>query len=63
MSLTEEFEVIINKLRNEELKQYHVTKENFLIFRDVLVRQKDKEKIRGEALKGGDVIYTYDHSK
>ncbi|KEF39084.1 hypothetical protein M670_01471 [Schinkia azotoformans MEV2011] len=55
----EEIEEIIEKLRNGEIKQYEVTKEEFMEFREVLIKQKDKEQIRGEAKKGGVVVYTH----
>lgn len=55
----DEFEAAINKLRNGEIEQYEVNKEPFLAFREVLMAQPDKEKFRGEAKKGGGVVYTY----
>ena len=55
----EEIEAIIEKIRNGEIKQNEVTKDEFPEFREVLINQKDKEKIRGEAKKGGGVIYTH----
>lgn len=54
-----DIEAIIEKLRNGEIEQYEVTKEEFPEFREVLIKQTDKEKIRGEAKKGGGVIYTH----
>jgi len=55
----EEIETIIEKLRNGEIEQYEVTKEEFSEFREVLIKQKDREQIRGEAKKGGGVVYTH----
>lgn len=55
----EDVEEIFEKLRNGEIEQYEVTKEEFLEFREVLMKQKDKEQIRGEAKKGGGVVYTH----
>lgn len=57
----EEIEAIIGKLRNGEMEQYEVTKAEFPAFREVLIKQKDKEQIRGEAKKGGGVVYTHVH--
>ena len=54
-----EYEAIIERLRNGEIEQFLVKKENFLDFREVLMAQNDKEQICGEAKKGGDVVYTY----
>lgn len=53
------FEGVIEKLRNGEIEQFEVTKEEFPQFREVLMRQKDKAQIRGEAKKGGGVVYTH----
>ncbi|WP_458414144.1 hypothetical protein ACNQFZ_04420 [Schinkia sp. CFF1] len=55
----EDFEAVIEKLRNGELEQFVVRKEEFLLFREVLMKQKDKENIQGEAKKGGEVAYSY----
>ncbi len=52
-------EQIVEKLRSGELKHFLVTKEDFSLFREILVKQKDRENFRGEAKKGGEVIYTY----
>ncbi len=55
----DEIEAIFEKLRSGEIEQYEVTKEEFLEFREILIRQKDREQIRGEAKKGGGVVYTH----
>lgn len=55
----EDFEAVIEKLRNGELEQFVVRKEEFLLFREVLMKQEDKENIQGEAKKGGEVVYSY----
>lgn len=50
---------ILNKLRDGELNEFHVTKEQFLAFRNVLVKREDFKHFRGIALHGGEVIYKY----
>jgi len=50
---------IIEQLRNGEISNYYVPKENFMIFRKVLIEQEDYKKFRGIAQRGGDVIYEY----
>ncbi|WP_078556919.1 hypothetical protein [Bacillus alkalicellulosilyticus] len=51
---------ILSKLREGELEQYTVGKEDFLPFRAVLVNQEDRNQFVGRAHKGGTVTYTYD---
>jgi len=50
---------ILDKLRDGELNEYHVTKEQFMTFRKVLVQRKDFKHFRGIAQRGGSVIYQY----
>lgn len=50
---------ILNKLRDGELNEYLVSKEQFLSFRNVLVKREDFKHFRGIAQHGGNVVYTY----
>ena len=50
---------ILDQLRDGELNEYHVTKEQFFIFREVLVNREDFKHFRGIAKQGGSVIYRY----
>ncbi len=50
---------ILDKLKVGELHEYHVTKEQFLPFRDILVTREDFKHFRGIAQQGGSVIYRY----
>jgi hypothetical protein len=52
-------EEILNKLRDGELSEYRVSKEDFMIFRKVLVQRKDFKHFRGIAQRGGEVVYQY----
>jgi hypothetical protein len=54
-----EIEHILDKLRNREIEEYFVSKEDFLEFRDHLVKQNDFKNFRGIAQHGGSVVYTY----
>ncbi|WP_246943958.1 hypothetical protein [Bacillus pinisoli] len=56
---TSDIEHILDKLRNKELEEYLVQKEDFLIFREKLVKQSDFKHFRGVAQHGGSVVYTY----
>ncbi|MBD3843493.1 MAG: hypothetical protein IE909_16745 [Campylobacterales bacterium] len=50
---------ILDKLKNGELHQYMVTKEEFMEFRKVLVSRDDFKHFRGIAKHNGEVIYQY----
>jgi hypothetical protein len=50
---------ILDKLRDGELSEYHVTNEQFLDFREVLVKREDFKHFRGIAERGGSVLYRY----
>jgi len=50
---------LLNKLRDGEISQLQVSKEDFSVFRPVLVKQEDFKHFRGVAQQGGDVFYTY----
>lgn len=50
---------LLNKLRDGEISELRVKKDDFSIFRTVLVQREDFKHFRGIAQQGGDVIYTY----
>lgn len=50
---------ILNQLKNREISEYHVKKEDFLLFRSVLVKREDFKHFRGVAHHGGSVQYEY----
>lgn len=50
---------LLQQLRNKDVKELHVTKDQFLPFRQVLVKQEDFKHFRGIAGHGGGVIYHY----
>ena len=54
-----EYEKILQQLKEGELSLYTVKKEDFLKFREVLVKHENFKHYRGEAQQGGDIIYTY----
>lgn len=58
--MTEEhIKEILDKLKNGELNEYYVSKEDFLSVRNVIVRRDDFKHFRGIAQRGGAVIYQY----
>lgn len=52
-------EDILNRLMTDELSEYYVKNDDFMIFRDVLVQRRDFKHFRGIGQRGGDVIYQY----
>lgn len=50
---------VLEKLKNGEISEYYVKKEEFLEFRKTLVKRSDFKHFRGVAKRGGDVLYQY----
>ncbi|BAB06046.1 hypothetical protein P4637_09520 [Halalkalibacterium halodurans] len=52
--------LLLQQLRDGELESVRIEKNDFLIFRQVLAEQEDMKSFRGNAQRGGGVIYTYE---
>jgi hypothetical protein len=50
---------LLQQLRSKEVRELHVSKEEFLAFRQVLVKQVDFKHFRGIAEHGGNTLYQY----
>ncbi|WP_144548717.1 hypothetical protein [Bacillus sp. X1(2014)] len=50
---------ILDRLMTGELSEYYVTNDQFMEFRQVLVKRKDFKHFRGIGQRGGDVLYQY----
>ncbi|WP_243385430.1 abortive phage infection protein [Bacillus kexueae] len=50
---------ILDQLKNGERSEFTVTKEQFMPFRNVLVKREDFKHFRGNAQHGGTITYTY----
>ncbi|CAM4117192.1 abortive phage infection protein [Bacillus manliponensis] len=50
---------ILAQLKNGELEEYVLEKEDFYIFREVVVNHEDFKHFRGNAQHSGKIIYTY----
>lgn len=50
---------MFEKLKEGEISEYFVKKEDFLPIREVLVKRPDFKHFRGIARRNGDVIYQY----
>lgn len=52
-------ENMINSLRNREIQYIEIKKEEFLPFRELLIKQHDFKHFRGVAQQGGNIVFTY----
>lgn len=50
---------ILEKLKAGTLSEHYVRKEDFLAFREVLVKRKDFKHFRGIGQRGGDIVFEY----
>ncbi|MBK5445697.1 MULTISPECIES: hypothetical protein [unclassified Peribacillus] len=50
---------VLDKLANREMNEFRIKKEDFLGFREVLVKREDFKHFRGNAQHNGEIIYTY----
>ncbi|KEZ52701.1 MULTISPECIES: hypothetical protein [Metabacillus] len=50
---------VLDSLKSGEMNEYHVQKDSFLPFREVLVKRDDFKHFRGIAQQGGNVVYKY----
>ncbi|SOB91878.1 hypothetical protein SAMN05880501_101401 [Ureibacillus xyleni] len=55
----EKYKNLIEQLKNGVIKNIEIPKEEFLQFREVLVRDEMFKHFRGEAKQGGNVVFTF----
>ncbi|WP_042349125.1 hypothetical protein [Bacillus massiliigorillae] len=55
----EQAEELLEKLKLGEISEFTVSKEDFLTFREQLVKRSDFKHFRGNAKHGGVTTYTY----
>lgn len=46
-------------LQSGDIDTLEITKEDYLAFREILVKREDFKHFSGEAKQGGKIIYTY----
>ncbi|MCH7320753.1 MULTISPECIES: hypothetical protein [Solibacillus] len=54
-----DYKDMLDQLRNGEVKSVVIKKEEFLQFREQIVKDEQFKHFRGEAKQGGDVVFTY----
>ncbi|WP_312472788.1 hypothetical protein [Neobacillus sp.] len=50
---------ILDRLMSGELSEYYVKNDEFMEFRQVLVKRKDFKHFRGIGQRGGDLLFQY----
>ncbi|WP_100332002.1 hypothetical protein [Bacillus xiapuensis] len=55
----EEAERLLEDLKNGNIQECLVSKDQFMVFRDVLVKREDFKHFKGVARRGGTVCYSY----
>lgn len=54
-----DYQALIEQLRNGEVQSILIKKEEFLQFRELLIKDAQFKHFRGEAKQGGDVVFTF----
>ena len=55
----EKYKLMLNQLRNGEVKSIEISKDEYLQFREVLVKDTQFKHFRGEAKQGGNIVFTF----
>ena len=53
------YQEFLDQLRNKEIDRIEIEKEEFLEFREVLIKDPQFKHFRGEAKQGGNIVYTF----
>lgn len=54
-----EFQQKLDQLRSGELQSIEIQKEQYLQFREYLVKDEQFKHFRGEAKQGGNIVFTF----
>ncbi|MGN7477146.1 hypothetical protein ACTHOQ_04760 [Solibacillus silvestris] len=54
-----DYKAVLDQLRNGEIQSALIKKDEFLQFREHLIKDEQFKNFRGEAKQGGDVVYTF----
>ncbi|WP_277586379.1 abortive phage infection protein [Psychrobacillus antarcticus] len=57
--MQQSFEEKLNMLKNGDIKDVVIEKNDFIDFREVLVQREDFKHFSGNAKQGGQIVYTY----
>lgn len=54
-----DYKEMLDQLRKGEVKSITIKKDEFLQFRELLVKDTQFKHFRGDAKQGGDVVFTF----
>ena len=54
-----DYKAMLDQLRSGEVKSILIKKDEFLQFRELLVKDAKFKQFRGDAKQGGDVVFTF----
>lgn len=57
---SEEANMILDQLKNGDITEYRVPRDEFMTFRAEMIKRDDKKAYRGTAKVGGDVSFVYE---
>lgn len=57
--MEESYDAKLDMLKNGEMKEIVIEKNDFIAFREVLIQREDFKHFSGNAKQGGQVVYTY----
>ncbi len=55
----EKYKIMLNQLSNGEVSSIEINKEEYLHFREILVKDTQFKHFRGEAKQGGNIVFTF----
>lgn len=53
------YQQLLDQLRNKEVASISISKDEFLQFREQLVKDVQFKQFRGEAKQGGTIVFTF----
>lgn len=53
------FEEMLDQLKSGEIQTLEIAKNDFLAFREVLIKREDFKHFSGNAMQGAQVVFTY----
>ena len=57
--MMEKYKLMLNQLRNGEVRSIEMNKAEYWHFREVLVKDTQFKHFRGEAKQGGNIVFTF----
>ncbi|QFF98288.1 hypothetical protein PB01_05330 [Psychrobacillus glaciei] len=55
----QKYEEMLDLLKSGDIQTLEISKDEFLTFREVLIKREDFKHFSGNAMQGAQVVYTY----